>query len=139
MSGDPRPDLSAHDRGKERVRLSPVEPSVQAEYDRILDEARQQAAEIVRQAEAEADRLRSVQQSRDRELLAAIGERIVSMGDAYREAMIGARKAVEQMAELALRSTATSLVPPAGPPAAAPAGPPAAAPPGSPDESAAGT
>jgi vacuolar-type H+-ATPase subunit H len=133
MTGDQRPDLSPHDAGEEKARLPPIEPSVQAEYDRILDEARQQAAEIVRQAEAEADRLRSAQQSRDRELLAAIGERIVSMGDAYREAMIGARKAVEQMAELALRSTATAIVPPAGPPAG-----PSAAEPNSPDESAGG-
>jgi hypothetical protein len=115
MTGHERSDPSAHDPDEQSAGLPPVEPWVQAEYARILDEARERAAEIVRQAQAEADDLRSAQQARDRELLIAIGERIVSMGDAYREAMIGARKAVEQMAELALRATATSSVPPARP------------------------
>jgi hypothetical protein len=114
MTGDECSDPGGHDPGEESAGPPRVDPWVQAESARILDEARHQAAEIIRQAQAEADHLRSAQQTRDRELLAAIGERMVSMGDAYREAMIGARKAVEQMAELAQRATATSYPPPSG-------------------------
>jgi vacuolar-type H+-ATPase subunit H len=109
----------------ELTRLQQAEAEIEARGARILEEARQRAAEIVRQAEAEADRLQSAQAARDREIFSAISDRIVSMGDAYREAMIGARQAVERVAELARQATAAEHVTPDGP-HGGPAPPPAA-------------
>jgi hypothetical protein len=105
---DERSDPSAPaDLTEEIARLQRVQAEVEAESARILEEARQTAAAIVRQAELEAEELRARQGTRDREILTAIGQQLVAMGDVYREAMISARKAVEQMAELMLQSTAT--------------------------------
>jgi vacuolar-type H+-ATPase subunit H len=115
MTGNERSDPSTPaELAEEIARLQRVQAEVETESARILDAARQTAAEIVRQAEAEAEELRSRQGTRDREILAAIGQRIIAMGDAYREAMISARKAVEQMAELTLQSTADWHTAPSG-------------------------
>jgi vacuolar-type H+-ATPase subunit H len=88
---------------------------VESECARMLEEAREKAVEIVRQAEREAEHLRSLGGLRDRELLTEISERIVAMGEAYREAMAGARMAVENMAELARRPSPASYPPAGGP------------------------
>jgi hypothetical protein len=83
-------------------RLREYQKRVEKECVRMLDEARTEAARIIAEARRDAEELRKADASPDPEVLLALADRIVSMGETYREAMTAARRAVERMAELGL-------------------------------------
>jgi hypothetical protein len=83
-------------------RLREYQKRVEKECVRMLDEARTEAARIIAEARRDAEELRKAEAPPDREVLVALADRIVAMGETYREAMTAARRAVERMAELGL-------------------------------------